>query len=372
MKKYAMAATALATAASMANAGGIERRGDPSMILFEKSRVYLEFSASSIDPQVSGSPLAGVPTAPTGDIQERYQSFAGGLKYQLNDKIALALVIDEPVGASVNYQLPTVAGGGAFFGGSNAELNTIAFTGMAKYQASERFSVYGGLRYIGLGGSVFVISPATGPTLTGPGAPYSLNEDKDFQFGYLLGAAYEIPDIALRVALTYESKTEHDFDDNTGAGFEVKIPQAFTLHAQTGIAANTLLFGSVKWREWTDFRIQPADFSSVAPGVGFVNTAIASEPEDIWTYELGIGRRFTENWSGAFILGYEKDEGQPVGNLSGKDGYISYGLAATYENEHIKVTTGIRYFDIGNANSSVTSFTNNDAFAFGTKVGFKF
>ncbi len=53
--------------------------------------------------------------------------------------------------------------------------------------------------------------------------------NKDFQFGYLLGAAYEIPDIALRVALTYESKTKHKFKDNTGSNFTVEIPQAVTL-----------------------------------------------------------------------------------------------------------------------------------------------
>lgn len=369
MKKQLLAATALTMAASMANAGGLERRGDPSMILFEKSKNYLEFSASSIDPDVSGTargPAAGLPA--TSDIQERYQSFAGGFKHQLNDQIALAFVIDEPIGASVNYTTAPAALGGAFFGGSNAQVNSIAFTGMAKYQASERISVYGGLRYMGLGGDVTVISPATGSG----GAPgiYNLSVDKDYQFGYLLGAAYEIPDIALRVALTYESKTEHDFDDNTGAGFKVEIPQAVTLHAQTGIAADTLLFGSIKWREWTKFTIQPLDFQTFTPAP--LNLPIASEPEDIWTYELGIGRKFNKNWSGAFILGYEKDEGQQVGNLSGKDGYISYGLAATYETEAIKITSGIRYFDIGDANSSVSSFSNNDAFAFGTKVGFKF
>ena len=207
--------------------------------------------------------------------------------------------------------------------------------------------------------------------MAGP-QPYALSVDKDYQLGYLLGAAYEIPDIALRVALTYESKTEHDFRDNTGAPFKVEIPRAVTLHAQSGIAANTLLFGSIKWREWTQFVIQPGDFFSLVPGIGAVNTPIASGPSDIWTYELGVGRKFNDNWSGAFILGYEKDEGDVVGNLSGKDGFISYGLAATYETEAWKITTGVKYFDIGDANSSVTAFSNNSALAFGTKVAFKF
>ncbi|MFU8779197.1 MAG: hypothetical protein ACNA7M_16275, partial [Roseovarius sp.] len=92
----------------------------------------------------------------------------------------------------------------------------------------------------------------------------------------------------------------------------------------------------------------------------------------IWTYELGIGRKFNENWSGAFILGYEKDEGDVVGNLSGRDGFISYGLAATYETEGWKITAGVKYFDVGDASSNVTDFSGSDALAFGTKIAFKF
>lgn len=220
MTKLTLAAiTAFLAAAGSANAGEIERRGDPSMLLFVEGKNYVEVSASTVQPSVSGAPR-GVPTGPTGNIQEGYQSFAGGYKHQLNEKVALAFVIDEPVGASVNYNRP-----GAFFSGSNAEVNSIAFTGLAKYQVNDQVSVYGGLRYMGLSGNILVISPATGGSPVAPPAPYTLNVDKDYQFGYLLGAAYEIPSIAMRVALTYESKTEHDFNDNNGTPFEVEIPQ---------------------------------------------------------------------------------------------------------------------------------------------------
>ncbi len=363
----------------MASAGGIERCGDPSQILFEDGKNYLEFSFATVHPNVSGNSLvlpsppfpAGTRAAPTGNIQNSYQAFALGYKHDLNDKVALAFVIDEPVGASVNYSDPIFGAGGAFFGTSNAEVSSVAYTAMAKYQVNDRFSAYGGLRLVGLEGDLNVISPATAPAGSAPGRPYSLSVDKDYQVGYLLGAAYEIPDIALRIAATYESKTEHDFNDNTGTPFKVELPQAFTLHAQLGIAANTLLFGSVKWREWTKFKVQPGDFADFSSGAP-VNTPIASEANDIWTYELGGGRRFNENWSGAAILGYEKDEGDRVGNLSGRDDYISYGLAATYETDAYKVTFGIRYIDVGSANTSVTAFSDNDAIAAGLKVGFKF
>ena len=237
---------------------------------------------------------------------------------------------------------------------------------MAKYQVNERFSFYGGLRIVGVDGDITVTSPVT------VSSPYNLSVSKDYQVGYLAGVAYEIPDIALRIAATYESKTEHDFQDNTSTPFQVEIPQAFTLQAQTGVSTNTLLFGSVKWREWTRFRVQPSDFLTLVPGVGVVNAPIAGGTSDIWTYELGVGRTFNENWSGAATIGYEKDNGDIVGNFSGTDGYVSYGLAVSYETEGWKVTTGVRYTDIGDADSSVTSFSNNDALSAGVKVSYSF
>ncbi len=370
------AATAITTAFSMiassALAGEIERRGDPSMILFEEGRNYAEVSVARVMPSVSGQPRPGLPGGPTGNIQKNYLSLGGGYKHDLNDRVTLAFVIDKPVGVAVDYRTPPAALGGAFFGTSNAELDSSAYTALLRYKATDRFSVYGGLRYMGISGNIEVLAPAIlGSTVPAPNQPYNLSVNKDFQFGYLLGAAYEIPDIALRIALTYESKTRHKFKDNTGSNFTVEIPQAVTLHAQTGIAADTLLFGSVKWREWSKFGVQPGDFFSVASGAP-VNVPIARGANDIWTYELGIGRRFNENWSGAVILGYEDQKGDLVGNLSGTSGYFSYGLAATYATESWEVTTGIRYFDLGNARSNVASFRGNDALAIGTKFAFRF
>lgn len=361
MKYVLFVGGALSVAASMVSAGGIERRVDPSQILFEKGKNYLEFSAVTGHPTVSGDPLPGIPAGPTGNIANSYQTYALGYKRELNDRISLAFVIDEPVGVSLAYTSPT-----AFFGGSTAEVSSIAYTGLAKYQFTDRFSVYGGLRVIGVDGDISVSSPVT------VSSPYNLSVSKDYQVGYLVGAAFEIPDIALRIAATYESKTEHDFRDNTGTPFQVEIPQAFTLHARSGITANTLLFGSVRWREWTKFRVQPSDFLTLVPGVGVVNNPIAGGTSDIWTYELGIGHQFNENWSGAATIGYEKDNGDIVGNFSGTDGYVSYGLAVSYETDDWKVTTGVRYFELGSADSSVTAFSGNEAISAGVKVSYKF
>ncbi len=356
MKKHAMAAAALTIAtAGVAHAGGIGRDGDRSQILFEDGKNYLEFSVATVHPNVSGSLLGGA--LGSGNIQRSYQNFAFGYKHQLNEKIALGLVVNEPVGADVAYAPGTPYP----FSASNAEVESLAATGYVKYNFTERVSAYGGLRVQSLTGNLAIRTAGL------PLPPvYNLNVDRDYQLGYVVGAAYQIPDIAMKVALTYESEIEHSFIDNTGTNFDVTIPQAVTLHAQSGIAQNTLLFGSVRWQEWTEFQIRPLDFLGGA-------VAIASEPSDIWTYELGIGQRFNENWSGAFTIGYEEDQGDTVGNLSGKDGFTSYGIAMKYEKEGWEITTGIKYFDIGSTLTSIgANFDDNSAVAAGVKVGFRF
>ena len=377
MKRLTCAASVTVLATAPAFSAGIERRGDPSQILFEEGENYVEFSVTSVDPDVSGVARPGLPGTPTGDIQDRYQNYTLGYKYKLNDRVALAFVIDEPVGADVTYDAPDAFSGGAFFGTSFAEVDSVRYTGMARYKATERVSVYGGVSYVGLSGSLEVFSPTTGGPTTPPNpsagavGTYNLTVNKDFQVGYMLGAAYEVPDIALRVALTYESKTEHEFDDNTGRPFEVELPQAITLHAQSGIAADTLLFGSVRWREWSEFQVAPQDFLSFRT-LPPQTTPIAFGTDDIYTYRLGLGRRIDENWSGAFILGYEDQTDNQVGNLEGTDGFISYTVALTHETESWDVTGAISYIDINDATTSVASFSGNDAVAFGLKVGLRF
>jgi len=50
---------------------------------------------------------------------------------------------------------------------------------------------------------------------------------------------------------------------------EIKTPQSVNLEFQTGIAKVTLLFGSVRWVDWTAFNIFPADFPDVNPIVSY-------------------------------------------------------------------------------------------------------
>lgn len=356
MIKQLWAAAAFGLVAGAGHAGEIQRASDVTPILFEDGDNFVEFSVAAVKPTLSGT-VGGV--LGSGNIAEPYRNYSLGYKRQVNDRLAFAIVANQPYGADIAYPVGTPYP----FSGSTAELNSLAFTGLVKYNLTDRISAYGGLRLQSMDGTIAIRTAGLPPPIP---AVYNLTVDEDYQFGYVLGAAYEIKEMALRVALTYESEIEHKFRDNTGTPFKVKAPQSATLHVQSGVAQGTLVFGSIRWQEWSEFQIRPLDFAG-----GLV--PLANGPSDIWSYEIGVGRRFTDNWSGAITVGYEEDQGDIVTNLSAKDGYMSYGLAVKYETEDWEITTGIRYIDIGSALTTIgANFAGNHALAAGVKLGFRF
>lgn len=359
MKKFTLAAAAVCLAAGSAHAASIQRHGDRSQILFEEGERYFEFSVTNVSPNISGTGTGPFAGAQSGNMVRSYQAYQFGYKQDINETLSFAIVSTNPVGADVSYPARPYP-----FATSTAEINSLALTGYLKYRMNDKVSVYGGLRLQSLDGNVDLG--------VAPPAVYALDVDKDYRLGYVLGGAYEVPKIALRLAVTYESKIEHEFKDNNGTSFDVEIPQAVTLHARSGVAKNTMVFGSARWQEWSKFQVAAPDF--LTNPLNPQNLPIASGTGDYWTYELGVGHRFSSSWSGALIVGYEPDNGKPTGNLEGRDGFTSYGAAITYTAEAFDVTLGVRYYDIGSATTTTigSDFSDNDALATGIKVGFRF
>lgn len=361
MGRVLVTASALAVGAGSALAGGIERSTQSVAPLFEPGN-YAEFSFGTFSPEVTGT-FGGA--LPSGDMAPSYTTYSFAYKRALRDNLDMALIVDQPVGADVSYP---AANAPYPFAGSLAEVRSNAVTGLLRYKFPSNVSVYGGIRAQSVKGNVAIIAPAVTPAFTN----YAMTADRNFKLGYVVGVAWEKPEIAARVALTYNSKITHTFDTvETGLApvglpgqMDVEIPQSVNLEFQTGIAANTLLFGSIRWVDWTKFDITP-------PVLG---VPIVSYSDDVVTYSLGVGRKFSEQWSGAVILGYEKTGGTPVGNLGPTDGYKSIALAATYTMDNVKITGGLRYVDIGDATTSTIGarFTDNSGVGAGLRVAFSF
>ena len=264
---------------------------------------------------------------------------------------------------------------------ATAKLSTNALTAILKYTTETNFSVYGGLRYQTMEADAIV------PFVFG----YQASAERTDGWGWLAGAAWEKPEIALRVALTYYSKIDHDFDNVRETGFypltsplagqaydvttqtTVATPQAVNLEVQSGIAKDTLVFGSVLWTNWSDFEIAPTQYALVTGGAALDDYAY-----DSWTYTLGLGRRFTENWSGAVTAAWEPSDGSYRKNLGPRDGYTRLGVAATYEVGKVEVTGGLSYFWIGDTETAAgpvapaTQFDGNTAWGAGLRVGYHF
>ena len=106
--------------------------------------------------------------------------------------------------------------------------------------------------------------------------------------------------------------------------------------------------------------------------------ALVSYDGDYTTYTLGVGRKFSDNWSGAVTLGYEKPLGGFSSNLGPSDGQKSVGIGATYTMDNMKITGGVRYVDIGDTQTTLgggvpsANFNGNSAVAFGLKVSYSF
>ncbi|WP_415393495.1 OmpP1/FadL family transporter [Paracoccus sp. SJTW-4] len=375
MKHLLTGTAALMLTAAPVFAGAIERAPQSLGILFEEGN-YVEFSAGRVSPDVSGTdlPLGSLSGgSSSGDISENYSFFGLGYKHQFNENLSAALIIEQPYGADISYPV----GGSVNLGGTYAYVNSTTYTALLRYRFDNNFGIHGGIRGSRADGRVN-LEGAAYATLSG----YNVDLDSAWGWGYVLGASWEKPEIAARVSLTYNSPIEHDFDTvetglpvpglNGASETTVKTPRSWTLEGQTGVAADTLVFGSIRWVNWSEFRVDPVGLVTVT-GDGLVDL------EDTTTYTLGVARKFTENWSGALSFGYEKSGRRLVSPLSPTTGRKSLGLAAVYTQDNWKVTTGITYIKLGDAEAETgtpdtarAEFRDNDAWGIGVKVGYSF
>lgn len=347
--KRILLTTAAVLCANSALAGGVERSPVSPLILFEDGR-YAELSFGSVNASISG--VLGVDS---GDVAPTYSIVNGGYKWDYGGKVDVALVFGQAYGADVDYGN---AATGYPLGGSNATLSSLGVTALAKYELDGGVSVYGGVTSQSLEMDV---------SLTGG---YTASGSNTREFGYIAGVAYERPEIALRVALTYQSSIDFEIDTLENSALasvtDVTLPQSITLDFQSGIAQDTLIFGSIRQVNWSDFDISPVGFAAGNGGASLV-----SYDDNTTTYNLGLGRRFTDEWSGAVTVAYEASGGTPVGNLGPTDGRTAVGLGGTYTSGNMEVTGGVQYIMIGDATTTIgAQFDDNTALAFGLKLGF--
>ena len=200
----------------------------------------------------------------------------------------------------------------------------------------------------------------------------------------LVGAAYENKEIALRVELLLQLETDMSLTASTSAAkaapttaasnSKLTVPQTITLNFQSGIAEDTLLFGSIHQADWDNAQISiPAN-----NGAAKILTEFASRT----AYSVGIGRKLTDAFS---VLGsYSTEDGGGATSTDPftlTDGSQSLGLGVRYTRDNMTVTGGYSYSKVGDVKVTkavggglnlTADYKDNTVTGLGLKVGFSF
>lgn len=363
MKNFLTVGAALMLTTTAATAGGIDRSGQSIGAIFEDGK-YVELSYGYVTPSVEGIFTVPAGTAAgfeigSGNVAPSYGSVGLAFKTDIDDKVSLALIIDQPFGADVAY-FETDAG--YPISGTYAQVKTTAITAVGRYKFNENLSLHFGPRYLTASGEYsrsFNIGGVPVEALT-----YDTTYGSGSGTGYVAGVAYERKDIAMRVALTYSSAIDLDLPASAGGNLTTTMPESVNLDFQTGVAADTLVFGSVRWAGWSEGHITD-------PNVG----ELVSWEEDVVTYTLGVGRKFSDSFSGAVSVGYEAAQGGTSSNLTPTDGYTSVSVGGTYTmGNGVELTGGVRYVMVGDATTETidAEFADNSAVAIGLKVAYTY
>ena len=349
--KIATAVSAVLISSSALGVTGLDRLVFSPSFMFEKGN-FVELTLARAEPSVTTS------FAPKANIAERVDTLRFSYKHQLNDKLGLGLMVNtQPIGVDVNYQ-PI----GSTLKGS---VSSKSYTALGHYKATDRISAFGGVKYQTVRGSADLRS-------LNPTVPGATTFEQDSDTGIVLGAAYSIPKIALRASLTYESDLEFDLGTtvpalgglnlgDTGAG----TPKTWTLELQSGIAKDTLLFGSIRRTNWADSQVL------------FLGATQLSTFDDTTDYKLGIGRKFSDSISGSVTLNYEPSTGKPSSPFSPQDGEkgIALGLKFTAK-DGFSTSVGVQYRKLGDTVTTATSgsipFKDNDVVTVGLKFAKSF
>lgn len=246
-------------------------------------------------------------------------------------------------------------------------------TGLLRYKLDENWSLHGGLRAGRFGADVSLDGPAFGDI------GYHWSGDYEWGLGYVVGGAYEIPETALSVALTYSSKIDYDLDSvetiargvRRGLTTDITMPRSVNLDFQTGIDETTLLYGSVRWVDWSGWTIAPALLAEVA------GAPLAEDDSDSFLYRIGLARQLTPNFAGAIEMTYLPSENEVQSALRPYDGYTSLGAGGTYTfDSGLALTAGAAYYWLGDAevseNGVASRFDDNKAVALSFFVGYSF
>ncbi|MDO1585092.1 OmpP1/FadL family transporter [Rhizobium oryzicola] len=343
-----LAATVMGIWSTTALAGGLERGGYNIDLLFDPSTVAGEATATYVMPdrKIRNATDINRANGLGSDGRNGGSTSANDSENYWVPRVGIKAAIGEGADCLMDYSQPWGAHTkpGANWRGANDNIETKVESDNYAVTCSYRFDMGPGqLRVIGggfyqevRGFKERLVVPA-GLTPFGNGIGRLQLEDSGW--GWRAGLAYEIPEYAFRASIVYNSEVK--LDDITGTldlrqvngrflnvfGSQ-NMPDSLELKFQTGIAPDWLVFGSVKWVDWSQFQKIPfCVVGSPSCSVANAVTTLDLGYRDGWTVTGGIGHKFNEEWSGALSVTWDRGTSQGYGTQT--DSW-TFGAALAY------------------------------------------
>lgn len=367
------------------NAAGLERRNIETNFLFEEGTV-VDFGLGSVSPDFTATQGGAFVFEAGKNIAPSFSVATGSFKTEVNDNLDLGFwYTGSGNGVHVDYGTVTGPGmTGAFNSTFTAVTNSAQIKAdvsipttmvAARYSINENLSLLGGLKYVNVSGGQLMLPSEMGvadPASTGVGDAFIdttsvWNLGNKDGTGTVLGLAYEIPEIALRVSLVAEGDIALSIPTTTGGGVAANgdstasIGDATTLSFQTGIAENTLLFGSVRQSNWADNQV------SVPTAAGLAQITSFKDGEN---FTIGIGRKFSDKLSASLSYYFSDGDGNGASELSPYGETKTISLGSKYSvNEGTDVSFGLSQSERGDATTG--NFTAKLSGSSVTSIGVK-
>lgn len=351
------------------HAAGLDRSGQ-SISAFLQPGNYAEAGISVLDPTVKGKHDDG---RQVGDMGDDYLFATAAIKVQATDQISLGLIYDQPFGADATYQMD----GSNFQNGqegTQVNVRTNNLTALIGYQPNKNWNIYAGPVWQTVEADIKLRGNAYS------NMDYNIRVDQKEAYGWTTGVAYQIPEIALKAAITYRSEIKHNATSVENAKnspsnlikpLQAVTPQSVNIDLQSGIAQNTLVFANLRWVHWDQFVVSPVLLSNV-------NQNLIEYSKDQYSATFGLSHKLNEQWASTVAVGYDTGAGNPVTTLGPTEGYWSLGLGAQFSPaENYFIQAGVKYFWLGDAIAQAqgkrqAKFENNHALGYGLKFGYRF
>lgn len=308
---FVVAATSLLASAVQASGWGTEGVNPGGALFNDKSFVvqgvlgYVAPDRNYTDATTTLNP--GTLTAADTNVGQKYLVLSGDLKFAVNEEIDCALRGHRP------YHNDTTADSnwlGATYSLST-QIDSLGVDGTCSYKFDvadgHRVRLIGGFRSTDLQiDRTNILSAAAGASA---GATNAYNLEGDRVFGYRIGASYEIPQYALRAQVIYDSERDMDLSGTqtvngttvAPAMVSITLPKAISARLQSGINETTLVYGGVRWTEWS--AIQSLSVT------GGVPVSVTTGYKDAFTVEAGVQKKLTEDLAGSLSITWNEGIG---------------------------------------------------------------